>query len=169
MSTVLAILGWGAFGLAVVAGLALDIVGLFGNWIILAAAVLAYMLTGYQHFSLGALGALLVLALLGEAIELVAASYGAKRFGGAKGTMVAALVGTIVGAIVGTPVPVIGSLVGACIGAFVGAVLYEIVISKKEAHMAFRSGFGAALGKIGGVFGKLLMGVVMIIVMFFTF
>lgn len=165
MSTLLAILGWTTFGLAVVVGLALDVVGLFGNWIILAAAVLAYVLSGYDYFSVPGLILLLVLALVGEAIEFLAASYGAKRFGGAKGTMVAALVGSIVGAIVGTPVPIIGTLIGACLGAFIGAVAYEYVIREKAAQHALRSGFGAAIGKIGGVFGKLLMGAVMVAAM----
>lgn len=164
MSTLLALLAWTLFGLVIVVGLALDIVGLFGNWLILVAVVIAYIITGYAYFSIPIIVALLVLAAIGEGIEALAASYGARRFGGTKGTMVAALVGTIVGAIVGTPVPIIGSLIGACLGAFIGAMAYEFVIVEKEMGAAMRSGFGAALGKVLGVFAKLFIGVVMTII-----
>jgi uncharacterized protein YqgC (DUF456 family) len=168
VSILLAFLGWTVFGLAILAGLALDIIGLFGNWLILVAVVIAYMVTGYEYFSIPTIVVLFVLALIGEAIEAVAASFGAKRFGGTKGTMVAALVGTIAGAIVGAPVPIIGSLVGACIGAFLGAVAYEFIVVERQMKDAMRSGFGAALGKVLGVFAKLLVGVVMTIIVVFT-
>jgi uncharacterized protein YqgC (DUF456 family) len=168
VSILLALLGWTLFGLAVLAGLALDIVGLFGNWVILVAVVIAYIATGYTYFSLLTIGILLVLAVIGEVIEAVAASYGAKRFGGTKGTMIAALVGTIVGAIVGAPIPIVGSLVAACIGAFIGAMAYEFVVVEKQMKDAVRSGFGAALGKVVGVFAKLLVGVIMAIIIVFA-
>ncbi len=168
MSLALEVFGWLMFSLALLVGLALDLLGLFGNWIILAAVILAYAFSGFEHFGIPSIIVLFFLAAAGEIIEALASAYGAKRFGGVKGTMVAALVGTIVGAIVGTPVPIVGSLIGACAGAFIGAVSYEYVVRRREMGSSMKAGFGAAAGKIGGVFAKLFVGLVMIIIIFFT-
>jgi len=162
---------WLFFGFAVVAGLFLDIVGLFGNWLILAAVILAYVFTGFQYFNIPVIIFLFILALAGEALESIAAGYGAKRYGGAKGAIIAALVGSIAGAILGTPlipIPVVGTLLGACLGAFFGAAGYEMFVMEKEMGVALRTGFGAALGRIGGVFAKLFIGVVMVAVIAIT-
>lgn len=170
LSTVLAILGWTAFGLAIVAGLVLDMVGLFGNWIILGAVAIAWLATGFEHFGTWGLVAMTGLAVMGEIIELIASSFGAARFGGGKGAAFAALIGCIVGAIVGTPwFPVVGTLIGACLGAFVAAAAYEFVVTARSAGDAAWTGVGAALGKVAGVFGKALMGLMMLLVAAFTF
>ena len=59
MSLALAIAGWAVFGLLVVVGLALDAVGLFGNWVILAAVAAAWIATGFSHFGFGGLAVML--------------------------------------------------------------------------------------------------------------
>ena len=84
---------------------------------------------------------------------------------------VAALVGCILGAIAGTAIPilVIGNLIGACLGAFLGAGLYEYIKMEKKAGEAAWTGFGAALGKVGGLFAKLFCGFAMLVVIFFSF
>jgi uncharacterized protein YqgC (DUF456 family) len=170
MDTALAILGWSAFGIAVVVGLGLDLLGLFGNWIILGAVVIAWILTGFEHFGWYGIGAMLVLAILGEVLETAAAGYGASKFGGSKGSILAALVGCLGGAVLGTPVfPIIGTLIGACVGAFVAAALYEYIKHEKEAGEAMWTGLGAALGKVAGLFAKLLMGLAMLVAATLTY
>lgn len=161
----LMVLGWGAFTLAIVIGVGLNIIGLFGSWIIFGAAVIAYVATGFGSFSLVGLAVLLGLAILAEILETLAAGYGAKRFGGGKGAILAAIVGCIVGAIVGTPfLFLIGTIIGACLGAFVGAGLYEFIVMEKELHVAARTGFGAALGKVGGILAKFMVALAMVLV-----
>jgi uncharacterized protein len=163
--TTLAVVGWVAFVLAILVGLVLDLLGLFGNWIIFAAIALAWLLTGFEHFGILCLLILLGLAVLGEVFETASASYGAARFGGSKGTMVSTLVGAIAGAILGSPwFPVVGTLLGALLGAFIGAALYEFVVNERHAKGAAWTGFGAALGKVAGVFAKLAVGFVMLLV-----
>ncbi|MBI5094416.1 MAG: DUF456 domain-containing protein [Candidatus Hydrogenedentes bacterium] len=172
MATLLAILGWTAFGLAIAAGLVLDFVGLFGNWIILSAMAGLWAATGFVHFGWWGLGGMLLLAVLGEIIEMVAAGYGASKFGGGKGAMVAAFVGCLVGAIVLTPlipVPLVGTMIGACLGAFVGAALYEYIVMEKKTQAALWTGVGAALGKVAGVFAKVFVGVAMLVVAVLTY
>jgi hypothetical protein len=170
MSLALAIAGWTLFALAVVAGLALDAMGLFGNWIILGAVATAWAASGFAYFSLTGLAIMLGLAILGEAAEAVAAGYGARRFGGGKGTGVAAVVGTLLGAVFGTPIfPVIGTLIGACLGAFAAALLFEFIRLERKFKEAAWTGFGAALGRIGGLVAKLGMGAAMLVVAALTF
>jgi uncharacterized protein YqgC (DUF456 family) len=170
METTLAVLGWGAFGLAIVAGLALDLVGLFGNWIILGAVAIAWVATDFAHFSGPVLIVLAILAALGELIEFLASGVGAAKFGASKGAMAAALVGCIAGAILGAPFfLIVGAIVGAVAGAFVGAASYEILMTKKDYESAMRIGFGAAIGKLGGMLGKMAVGVLMVGIAAFSF
>jgi hypothetical protein len=172
MDNALVASGWGLFGLAIIVGLGLDLVGLFGNWIILAAVALAWLATGFSHFGVVGLIIMTGFAVLGEVLETLLAGYGARKFGGSKGSMVAALVGCLLGAMFGTPlipVPIVGTLIGACLGAFVGAALYEYIKLEKKAGEAMWTGLGAALGKVGGVFAKLFCGMAMLIAAYFTF
>lgn len=165
MSVVLAVLGWGAFGLAIVAGLILDVAGLFGNWIILGAVAAAWVATDFAHFGAVALGVMTGLAILGEVIEMLAAGVGAAKFGGSKRTIVAACVGCLIGAVVGTPwFPIVGTLIGACLGAFLGAMGNEYLNEQRTSRQAAWAGLGAALGKVAGLFAKALIGLAMLAV-----
>ena len=162
--------GWGLFGLAIVVGLGLDLVGLFGNWIILAAVALAWVASGFDHFGIVGLGFMAGFAVLGEILETALAGYGARKFGGSKGSMVAALVGCLVGAVVGSPILfIVGTLIGACFGAFAGAALYEYIKLEKKPGEAMWTGLGAALGKVGGVFAKLFCGMAMLVIAALTY
>ena len=157
------VVGWILFGLVIVAGVLLNFVGLFGNWLILGAVAIAAALSGFEYFGPYTLGALLVLAILGEVIEAAASGVGAAKFGGGKGSMVASVVGCIVGAIVGTPIfPIIGTIIGACAGAFLGAAGWEYMRQQKDLEGAMKVGFGAALGKVAGLFAKSFVGFAML-------
>ena len=167
MSFALAVLGWTLFGLAILAALVLDLLGLFGNWIILVAVGAAAAISGFEHFGGYTLVILLVLAILGEVLEAVAAGVGAAKYGGGKGAVGAALVGTLVGAVLGTSLfPILGTIIGACAGAFFFATLDEFLVSNRALDSATRIGFGAALGKIGGLFAKTFVGFAMLLVAF---
>ena len=170
MSVALAVLGWSLFALIVLAALLLDLLGLFGNWIILGAVGAAAAISGFDHFGGYTLVILLVLAIFGEVLEALAAGVGAAKYGGGKGAIAAALVGTLVGAIVGTPLfPIVGTIAGACVGAFSFATLYELFVSNRGLDSATRIGFGAAVGKIGGLFAKTFVGFAMLLVAFLNF
>ncbi len=170
MSVALAVLGWTLFGLVILAALALDLLGLFGNWIILGAVGVAAAISGFDHFGGYTLVALLVLAILGEVLEALAAGVGAAKYGGGKGAIGAALVGTLVGAVLGTSLfPIIGTIIGACAGAFFFATLYEFLVSNRGLDSAARVGFGAALGKICGLFAKTFVGFAMLLIAFLNF
>jgi len=166
----LAILGWLVFGVAIAAGLLLDIVGLFGNWVILAAIAVVWVVTGFVHFGGWGMTAMLGLAVLGEAIEMIAASLGATKFGGSRGAAVAAMLGCIAGAIIGTPMlPVLGTIAGACAGAFIAVASFETVLMRRDLQGAVRTGFGAAVGKIAGLLAKMFIGFLILFVAAFTY
>jgi uncharacterized protein YqgC (DUF456 family) len=171
MDTALLVLGWSAFALAVVTGLALNLLGLFGNWIILGALGLAWLAYGMAPFGWAGIAAIVALAVLGEILETLFAGLGAKTFGGSKGGMVAALVGTLLGAVAGSgliPIPIVGTLVGAFAGAFAGAALYEYLQQDATVKQSIWIGTGAALGKLGGIFAKFSCGLVMLAVAWAT-
>jgi len=170
--TTLSIGGWTLFGLAIIVGLLLDLLGLFGNWIILAAMVLAWAATGFVHFGWVGLGTMLAIAVAGELLETLAAGYGAKKFGGSSGSIFAALAGCIGGAILFTPlipIPLVGTLIGACVGAFLGAALWEYIKHEKKPGEALWTGLGAAVGKVAGLFVKTAAGFAMLLVAVFTY
>ena len=163
MSLFLVIVGWICFVLAILVGLALDLVGLFGNWVILAALVTVWILSGFERFGPWSIALFTGMACLGEVVEGVAAGFGAKKFGAEKGAILAALAGCLAGSVVGTALfPILGTLAVGCLGAFIGAVAYQYIVREKQAHDALWTGLGAALGRIAGVFAKLLIGFAML-------
>jgi uncharacterized protein len=169
---IVAVLGWILFGLVIISGLMLDLVGLFGNWLILGSIVAAWAFSGFDYFGGYTIPVLIALAILGEVLETFAAGFGASKFGGGKGSIVASVVGCIVGAIVGTPlipIPLIGTLIGACGGAFIAATAYELNRQEHGVEGSVRVGVGAALGKVGGLFAKTLIGFMMLGVAAFNF
>ena len=163
--TILAVLGWIVFGLVIIAALLLDLVGLFGNWLILAVVAAAWAISGFEHFGGYTIPILLGLAILGEILETAAAGIGAAKFGGGKGSIVASVIGCMLGAVIATfliPVPLIGTLIGACGGAFAAATAYELTRKEHGIEGSVRVGVGAALGKVGGLFAKTLVGFLML-------
>jgi uncharacterized protein YqgC (DUF456 family) len=169
MTLALSIMGWSVFGVTVLIALALNVVGLFGNWLILIALGGAWMAYGFEPFGWMGITAFVAFAVIGEVLETAFAGYGARKFGGSKGAMVAALVGCILGAVAGTPLfPILGTLLGACVGAFVGAAIYEYLKHDAGVEKSLWVGTGAALGKVGGMVAKFTCGLLMLVTAWVT-
>ncbi len=167
----LSVVGWLALGLTIAAAMLLNVLGLFGNWLLLGAFAVVWVATGWVHVGWLGIALMLIFAVLGEILETALAGYGARRFGGSKGSMVAALVGCIGGAIFLTaliPIPLIGTIIGACIGAFGAAAIYDYIQHERTPAEAVRIGWGATLGKLGGMFAKFICGVVILAVAWWT-
>ena len=102
--------------------LALDLLGLPGNWLMVAGTLLVAWLKP-QMFSVWTLVAIVIVAATGEGLELLSGALGAWKGGAGRRGSVGALLGGLIGAIVGTfliPIPMLGSLIGACAGACLG-------------------------------------------------
>jgi uncharacterized protein YqgC (DUF456 family) len=147
-----------------------NLLGLPGNWMILAAAVLyAWLKPVTSPGAIGwpAVGVIAGLALVGELVEFAASAAGVKKSGGSGLGVVFALVGSVVGAItgmiVGVPVPVIGSLIAALLfgglGAMVGAVLGES-LKGRSFEASWDVGVAAFWGRLLGTVAKAVIGAV---------
>ena len=145
---------------------ALVVVGLPGTWILVLLAILmelgdVWWLPAESTVTFGwwLIGLALLLALLGEGLELVSGIIGTKGGGGTRRGMLGALLGGMAGALVGTfiiPVPVLGTLFGALLGTFVGAFMGETTgedrMGRKE---ALKPAILATIGRVLGTVAKM--------------
>lgn len=161
-----------------VLGLFLNILGLPGLWLMVAAHA-AYAWATYPRIAgWESLVALLALALLAELAEFLAGAAGSKTAGGTLRSMTGAILGGIVGGVAGQillPIPVVGAVLGACFGSFIGAAMLESTFVKQDLETtamhwqrASRVGWGAFKGRLAGIILKTGFGVVMLIVSLWT-
>jgi uncharacterized protein YqgC (DUF456 family) len=152
----------------------LTLLSLPGNWLMVAAAaVYAFFISGDSRVVIGwpTVAALVVLALLGELLELAASALGAARGGGSKRSAILAVMGSVpgamIGAVVGTPIPVIGSLVGviffAGLGALGGAMLGE-TWKGRDLKTSWEVGHSAFWGRVIGSLAKVMIASIMLAV-----
>jgi uncharacterized protein len=149
-----------------ITGLFVNLLGLPGLWLMIAAAAAYAWATRWAHVGWQSLTALLVLAVIAEAVELVAGSAGAKKAGGSKRGMIGAVIGGLLGGFFLTflvPVLILGTVVGVCLGTFIGALVAELLVGKEMDH-SVQIGIGAAKGRLLGTLLKTLFGVAMLIV-----
>ncbi len=131
-----------------------------GTTIILAAAIIHRIMLGPEKsVSWRVIVILILLTLLSYAIDVVSGYFGAKYFGATRwGTF-----GAVLGALVGLFFGIIGLFVGPVIGAVVG----EFIAGKRMID-AGRAGWGSLLGNLGGMIGKLMIALAMILIFVMT-
>ena len=159
------------FILFLVAAWFTNLIGVPGNWIIVAGSLLWFLLAPVDYsFSLWILLAQVLLAGIGEALEAGASIVGARKLGGSKTGAAFSLIGSIIGGIAGLsliPIPVIGWIVGpilfACVGALLGAILGEKLVGTTTGK-SLKIGGVAFAGRLFGTLGKLAMGSAMVVV-----
>jgi uncharacterized protein YqgC (DUF456 family) len=142
--------------------LVLDLLGLPGNWLMVAGALLVAWLQP-EMFSVWTLVAIVSLAAAGEVLELLSGALGARKGGAGRQGSIAALLGGVIGAIAGTfviPIPVLGSLIGACAGACLGAWIIEMS-GGRDFRASLRAGVGAGVGRAVGTVIKLGVGILL--------
>jgi uncharacterized protein YqgC (DUF456 family) len=156
---------------AVIVFWSLNLVGLPGNWMIVAATLVYAWLTsapGSVGLRWAAVAVVTGLAVFGEIVELGASAAGVKRVGGGRRAAVLALFGSFAGAMtglfVGVPIPVVGSVIAAllfaALGALLGGVLGELTAGRSLAD-SWRVGRAAFRGRLFGTLAKTLVGAVM--------
>ena len=159
-------------------GLFLNIVGLPGLWLMVAAHAAFGWITGWRFVWWQSSLAMLLLATAAEVAEFAAGAAGSKSAGGTIRSMVGAIIGGIVGGIVGQifiPIPIVGAVLGACIGSFAGASMLEATFANPEVEdramhwgRVQRVGWGAFKGRLVGILLKTGFGVVMLVVSLWT-
>ncbi len=161
---------------ALMAGWALTVLGMPGNWLIAGAtAVYVAMLPPGSNAAIGwpVVFVLCGLACVGEVLEFIAGALGVARMGGSRRAAWLGLVGSLVGAVVGLfvglpiPIPLFGSLAGAVmlasLGALVGAVVGEITHGRTVLQ-SWQVGRAAFWGRLLGSLAKILIASVMVAV-----
>jgi uncharacterized protein len=156
------------------AGWILTLLNMPGNWLmVLAVAVYSCLMPSGSSAAIGGktVTAILVLAVLGEVVELAASAAGTTKAGGSRRGALFALVGSMFGAFlgifVGVPIPIVGPIFGAllfaCLGAMAGAIFGEISAGK-GLNTSWRIGKAAFAGRLAGTLGKILLGTAIVLV-----
>ena len=114
----------------------------------------------YEKVGQWTVGILGVLLALGLALDFIAGSLGAKKFGASPQAVAGALIGAFVGVFFGLP--------GLVLGPFIGAVLGELK-ARRGVSQAAVSGVGAWIGLLLGIVAKLVLSLVMIGVFAFDY
>lgn len=163
------------FVAVLITGLGCTLIGLPGNWLMVLAAII-YRLVGPTaesrlFISWYAIGAVVALALLGEAGEILAGALGVAKVGGSRRAVALALAGSVLGGIAGLvitlPIPfgfLIGPIIFAGLGAFAGAVLGERSHGK-DLDESLPVGHAAFWGRLLGTTSKLFIGVAIAVVL----
>ncbi|HUK22352.1 MAG TPA: DUF456 domain-containing protein [Gemmatimonadales bacterium] len=146
-----------------IAGLPLVLFGLPGLWVMVLGVIGYGALTEFHSVGAGTIGAVVVLAFLGEIIEWWLGFRFAERYGGSRRAAWGAVLGGMVGAGIGLPLPVLGSVIGAFAGSFVGAALFEYA-GVRRADAALRVGVGAVIGRVAGAATKVALGIVIAVI-----
>jgi uncharacterized protein YqgC (DUF456 family) len=152
----------------------LTVVGMPGNWLMVAAAALyAWLVPADAGASIGwgVVLAIGILAALGELLEMAAGALGVAKAGGSKRGAVLALLGSMIGGLVGmavgVPIPLVGPLVGAVLFASLGALLGAVIgecWKGRELAESWQVGRGAFWGRLLGTLAKVLVGSIMLVV-----
>ena len=143
----------------------LVVIQLPGTWIMLGlAGVIEYADRLYlpddrsQTFGWWVLGGALLVAVIGEIIELVAGVGGARKGGATARGMWGALIGGVVGIFVFTPlfffIPLFGTFFGAVMGTFVGAIIGELTAEKSTVKGTMKPALWATIGRVVGTTSK---------------
>lgn len=136
--------------------------GLGGNIVIGALALIWGLSTGFETITLPFLGLLAGMIVAGEVIEsllglVYVAKKGATRYG-----VTGVFAGGLIGAAAGNGVvPVIGALLGSFVGAFAGAVIGEYY-RERNIEPSLRIGWHAFAGKMLAILVKHAIGIGMI-------
>ncbi len=152
-------------------------VGLPGTWMMIALAVVLELVdsrwlvgTDTSTFGWGLLAVCIVLAVIGEGLELVSGMLGTKAGGGTRRGMWGSIAGGLVGATAGTfVVPIVGTLGGALLGTFLGALWGEMSSAKaldvdgsedsrRRAKVALRPAVAATVSRALGTVAKMGIG-----------
>ena len=154
------------------ASLVANLLGLPGNWAVVAMAAACWWLSpedNMSHVGLGSVLAIAVVATVGEILEFAAGALGASRMGGSKRGTLLAIVGSIGGAVAGLlfgsliPIPIVGPIVASLLlgasGAFAGALTGERWAGKDWDH-SLQVSNAAFWGKLLGTVGKAVCGTI---------
>ncbi|MGH7886089.1 MAG: DUF456 family protein [Thermodesulfobacteriota bacterium] len=135
-----------------------------GNFIILGFSLLFAWYDGFQQITVKIIIVLAVIAILAEITDFVIGIAGAKKYKSSSRAIIFSIIFGVIGGILLSPLFFgFGALLGALSGAYIGALIVEL-LSGKNMQESLKSAWGVFLGKLGGVFSKVAMGLIMIFI-----
>jgi uncharacterized protein len=154
--------------------LGLTVLQLPGNWLIVGfTALAAWLQPDGQRFNVtwDTVAVVAGLAVVGEVMELAAGAVVAKKQGASRRAVLLSVFGGVLGSLLGagagSVVPVLGTLIGVLAGGsagtFAGAYIGEAWKGRSE-EQAIAVGQAVAIGRLLGTLGKVMVGVVMMLV-----
>lgn len=164
-------------------GLVLVVFGLPGTVVLWLDALIYGWLTHFQSVSGKLILGLLALTVVAEVADNLLTAAGARRHGTSKQGITASIIGGIVGAVLGSNlIPFLGllglaagpvgaillTIIGPLAGAFAGSFLSVYWVEQRrgaDKQTARRAGYGAVVGRAGGMILKLTLAVVMIVLL----
>lgn len=157
-----AVILWIITILIILIGLAGTIIpALPGTPIIFVGIFIYSFFTGFAKVGIIALIILGVIAVLAQVFDYLAGAYGAKKMGSTKYGVWGSIILGIVGMI-------LGNIIGLVIGIFLGAVIFEMLFASKSVNHSLKVGVGSVLGFLGGTAAKVIFGIAMIIIFFWS-
>lgn len=152
---------------ALIFGIFLTLIGLPGNFLILAAAAIYGWQEDFSHLNYAWLLLLSAMWAGGEVIEFIAGIMGAKKQQASRWAMLAAIIGSIVGGILGTGIlPVLGTLLGVVLGGFMASFTVEYFYTRDKLK-AQQVAKGVMKGQITGMLIKLVIAIGMSVVILY--
>jgi len=149
----------------------LTVLGLPGNWLIILFTVLITLFTPVSYgifISYWIIGAMVLLAGIGEGLEFLLGAASVAKGGSKKGALWA-LLGSILGSILGASVlsiiPLLGTAVGLVLGAALGAMGGAFFAEKslgKDTEESLRLGKVAFWGRLLGSVAKIMIAGVLV-------
>jgi uncharacterized protein YqgC (DUF456 family) len=140
-----------------IVGLLFLIVGFLGSFLpVIPGPPLSWVGLLFLYFVKGIptdywfLGVTFVIMLIISVLDYIIPAQGTKRFGGSK----YGVWGTNIGLIVGIFAPIPGGFV---FGPFIGALVGELIYDSKNINRAFKAAVGSFIGFLAGVFIKVVV------------
>lgn len=156
-------IGLTIFILILFVGIFTTLLGMPGTIIILINVIFYALFTGFEKIGFKIIVILILLSVLAEAIDFALGMLGAARFGASSQGIWASVIGSIIGAVVMTPILYgLGTVVGIFLGGFMAVLIVEL-IRQGQLKPALRAGYGAFLGRFGGILIKGSFSLIMII------
>ena len=125
-----------------------------GTAVILGAAALhRFMLGADKSIGWRSFTVLVMLTLASYALDFAGGYLGARRFGATRWGMFGAFAGAVIGLFFALPGLLFGPIIGAVAGEIIGG---------KRIGSAGRAGWGALLGNLAGMLGKLVIALAMV-------
>jgi len=137
-----------------------NMIGLPGNWMLVGAALVTALVTGFAKMTVTRFLLCLGLAVLGEVVESLLGGVIVAKRGGSKLGVFGSIIGGFVGVILGAGLfPPLGSVLLGFVGAFLGAIFGEI-LRHPETELALRIGFWSFVGRMAAMAAKFAVGCV---------